>query len=297
MRRRYYVLLALALSLLPELRAHANRSPSGARASSRRRHLRRADRDQHHDGLGRYATRRRHWPSGSPRRAFPCGGRAARRHPSRTSRTWCVRSARHRGKGEPILFLDRTSDVVEARREDWSSGSVFVLTERDGVFLRARHLGHQGRGGGPHRQPDPPQERAIRPPAATSSSPSRTTRRVATTTGRLAARAPARADPRGLRDQHGRGRRPDAERPAARAIPVQTSEKIYAHVHPGGHRARAGTARCRRHRRRTRSTRWPARWTGWRRSDSRSGSTNPRGASSPAWRTRREASSPPISGR
>ena len=60
---------------------------------------------------------------------------------------------RYRGTGRrrPLLLLAHI-DVVEAKREDWTHGSVHAHRARR-LFLRPRHRRRQGPGGGLDREP------------------------------------------------------------------------------------------------------------------------------------------------
>ena len=57
------------------------------------------------------------------------------------------------GKRKPILLLAHT-DVVEAKREDWSMDP-FTFIEKDGFLLRPRRLRRQGAGRNLDREPHP----------------------------------------------------------------------------------------------------------------------------------------------
>ena len=45
------------------------------------------------------------------------------------------------GKHKPVLLIGHL-DVVEARREDWTTDP-FQFVEKDGYLLRPRHAGHE----------------------------------------------------------------------------------------------------------------------------------------------------------
>ena len=68
---------------------------------------------------------------------------------------------RYRGTGRhrPLLLLAHT-DVVEAKREDWSMDP-FTLHREGRLFLRSRHRRRQGAGGGLDREPDSLQARRL----------------------------------------------------------------------------------------------------------------------------------------
>jgi hypothetical protein len=77
---------------------------------------------------------------------------------------------RYRGTGarKPILLLAHT-DVVEAKREDWSMDP-FTFIEKDGYFYGRGTGRRQGAGCGLDREPDSLQTRRDSSPTATSSS-------------------------------------------------------------------------------------------------------------------------------
>ena len=115
----------------------------------------------------------------APSRRIP-GGRHLRRRRRSPPRPTSSSATAAPGARKPLLLLAHT-DVVEAKREDWTHGPVHV--HREGrLLLRPRHWRRQGAGRRLDRQPHPLQARRASSPTATSSSRSPPTKKAAAPT-------------------------------------------------------------------------------------------------------------------